>query len=332
MEMQETFYIPPLVKRRRTFAQLKYRESAYLRSPLQRLTPFSWFLIILATVGLILVVGAFILRSQQAQYEIILLSDWLAQHGITSASRVANDAPMVTATTLPQQGALAIATPQTGTGSVQVTVIPTTPRAPAGQAPAIQATSPAQASASASARATLPAGLPQISIGPRPAVATANPYGAPWAPLLVRQRDNTLLAPQDVVSKAEADLSKYYAMQRDLSLSDYLTQRDQIMDTFFTGPALDNYIKVEISRTQYLENRTGKFTIYVRNFTPNGINAQAGVIKLGWVNDVYDFKTGQLIRARVTETDTLTVVSITYDQTSSRWKFVSVGDVGEINR
>jgi hypothetical protein len=161
---------------------------------------------------------------------------------------------------------------------------------------------------------------------------TATPYRAPWASHLSKKPDGTLTAPKEVVNKALADLGSYYAMQRDLSLDDYMARRQDILNTYFTGAALAEQQKIEETRDLYAMNRSGRFTVEIRNFEPDGLTAKAGVIMREWVSDVYDVASGQLVAQGRTKKDALTIMRIAYDQTSERWKFAAVEEVIELNQ
>ena len=160
--------------------------------------------------------------------------------------------------------------------------------------------------------------------------ATIDPSRAPWAAQLTKAPDGTLAAPQAVIAKAAADLSAYYAVQRDLSIDDFLANRDEMLTTFFTGSALDQMRQLEQSRDLYALNRSGRFTIEIRNFSADGLSAKAGVITRDWVSDVYDIVSRQLVTTGRVKPNTLTIYTILFDQASGRWKFAAIEEVVEL--
>jgi hypothetical protein len=165
-----------------------------------------------------------------------------------------------------------------------------------------------------------------------PSLPTATPdYSrAPWAGQLFKQPDGTLTAPQKVIAKVTQDLGAYYTIQRDLSIDDYLAQRDTILTTYFTATALQDMQAVEQTRDLYAMNRAGRFSIEIRRFSPDGLTAKAGVITRDWVSDVYDVQSRQLITRGKLKKDTLTIYSIAYDFPSGRWQFSHIDEVTEL--
>jgi hypothetical protein len=168
------------------------------------------------------------------------------------------------------------------------------------------------------------------------AVATLAPTSdmsrAPWAGQLTKAPDGTLIAPQPVVAKAVQDLSGYYSIQRNLGLEDYITTREEILRTYFTGSALEYMHSLELYQDQYAMNRAGRFSVEVRQFSPDGLSAKAGVIKRDWVNDIYNLSSKQLVTQGKVQTDTLTLTSVVFDPTGGKWKFSSVDQVIELKK
>jgi hypothetical protein len=161
-------------------------------------------------------------------------------------------------------------------------------------------------------------------------VPTVDWSRAPWADRLERQPDGTLIAPPDIVARAVDDLSAYYTIQRDLSLDDYLAQRDHMLATYFTGAALQEMKQIEESRDLYTVNRAGRFSFEVRHFSTDGLTARMGIVTRDWVGDLYDVATRQLITSGRAKKDALTIMTIAYDPASGRWKFAAVEDVVEL--
>jgi hypothetical protein len=168
-----------------------------------------------------------------------------------------------------------------------------------------------------------------IPIEPAP-TATPDLSRAPWANQLFKQPDGTLMAPQKVIAQASLDLSQWYYVQRDLPIDDWLARRDTILNTYFTGSALQEMQGMEQARDLYAMNRAGRITIEIRRFTPDGLSAKAGIITRDWVSDVYDVQSRQLVARGKIKPDTLTISTIVYDQSSKRWKFAHTEEVTEL--
>ena len=286
-----------------------YRERQYQRSAVKRLTPLAWFLVglaVLAIAGLVIVVVS---KIGQGSGSTLLLSDLLATATVqqvnpaqtAQAERVAANA---TGTATARKAAAANAT-QTPVARGKATAQP-------------QATSLPQATSEPTAR---PLPSPTFDVN-----------GAAWQGQLVLQPDGTLQAPDDVLQRARNELTEYYTLLRDLPLDDYLSKRDEILNKYFTGAALEGLQKSVINRTQYLMNRAGDISIEVRDFSSNGLAATAGIRAHGWVNDVYDIASKQLVTEGRLETDTFSVVRIVFDRASERWKFAIVKQVTEVTR
>ncbi len=165
---------------------------------------------------------------------------------------------------------------------------------------------------------------------PRP-TATPDWSHAPWSNQLFKQPDGTLMAPQKVVAKATQDLAAYYFLQRDLTVTDWLTKRDAILTTYFTGTALADMQAIEAGRDLYAMNRAGRFSVEIRNFTADGLAAKAGIITRDWVSDVYDVQTKLLVARGRLSKDTLTIYTIIYDPVSGRWMYAHVDDTSEVS-
>ena len=269
-----------------------YRVSPYRRPLLQRLTPLAWFVVALAVIGLLGGGAVLVYRASEARNGTELLADRLS--GRTGATTAQASRP----TALPPSAAQSAAQSH-GSGNVlakrAVTAVPT----------------------------VMPTAAPT-------AMPTADPNRVAWADQLEPQRDGTLLAPQAVVDKAVADLSAYYVLQRDLPLADYLARRDEILATYFSGPALEAMREQEAQRKQYPMNRGGQFTLQVRDFAPDGKTAKAGVILRGWTNDIYDVATKRVRAKGQIDQDMFAIITIRFDQANGRWTFDAVEEVAEL--
>ncbi|MCL4505279.1 MAG: hypothetical protein M1434_12160 [Chloroflexi bacterium] len=168
------------------------------------------------------------------------------------------------------------------------------------------------------------------SVAVQQAKPTVDPSRAPWAAQLSKQLDGTLMAPRAVVDKAMTDLGAYYAIQHDMSLQDYMAKRDDILKTYFTGAALAQMQSVEANRDLYGVNRAGRYSIEVRDFSEDGYSAKAAVITRGWIVDLYDVTTSQLLASGRIKNDSLTIMSVLYDQADGHWKFASVDETTDL--
>jgi hypothetical protein len=289
---------PVIVSRRRANYTPTYRAQGYQRPFLQRLTPLTWFIMVVLALGVAGGIAALIIRAANTKVETAPF-------------------PAILATRAAAQGAPAVA--------------PATPAVDRKAAPGRTTPLPPQAVLIFQpTRTPIPTPAPTLPPSPTPA-PTKVPNGSPWADHQQLQEDGTWLAPQEVISQAVADLGEYYTTLRDLSLAAYLTRSETILATYFTGAALDDMRRLEISRTVYAMNRAGQFSIEVRDFAVDGWTAKAAVITRGWVNDEYNKRTKQLIMKGKGEPDTITVRSVMYDRESGRWKFASVGESVEVN-
>jgi hypothetical protein len=153
---------------------------------------------------------------------------------------------------------------------------------------------------------------------------------APWADKLVRQLDGKLLAPKEVVAQASNDVLAYYTLLRDMPVDTYIARRDEILTTYFTGAALADMRKLEEERDIYAMNRTGRVTVEVRDFSADGLSAKAGVITRDWVSDVYDVTSRQLVAKGRIKKDSLTIMTILFDQASGHWKIAAIEETTEI--
>ncbi|HEY3342471.1 MAG TPA: hypothetical protein VGK81_10650 [Anaerolineae bacterium] len=282
---------PVLVRRAGGGPKPKYRESAYQRPLIQRFTPFTWFSIVFCALGVVIAAIFIVTRPSTSQHPSVSLPERLAElQKINPTSFALTAAAQAPANQLPPKSA------QTN----KVAALP----------------------AAATAR-------PSPTQVPTP-TPTPNPNDAPWAGELVQQADGTFVGPKVVIDQVLADLGAYYTGQRDLSLDDYLRQRYDLLDTYFTGAALTDMRTSEANRKHYELNRAGAFVVQVRNFTVDGYTAKVGVMKRGWVNDIYDVTSRKLVAEGVAQKDSLSVMTITYDRSAKRWKFDAIEVVKEV--
>ncbi len=172
---------------------------------------------------------------------------------------------------------------------------------------------------------------PTQSTSSEPApTATPDLTRAPWAGQLFRQTDGTLMAPQKIIAQATLDLGGWYLVQRDLPIDEWLSRRDSILNTYFTGEALQAMQTLEQSRDLYAMYRAGRFSIEIRRFSTDGMTAKAGIVTRDWVSDVYDVQTKQLVASGKVKKDALTIWTIAYDQLSGHWKFARTDEVTEL--
>lgn len=292
-DVADTVREPALVRRASGNPKPKYRESAYQRPLIQRFTVFTWFILAMGVLGLVVAVALIMNSITSSQYRSVTLDERLAEmqkisptaFALTAAAQVPTSAPAATSTPTNKGAALsAITTP-----------------------------------------------LPAPTQTPTP-TPTVNPNDAPWANQLIQQPDHTFLAPQEVIDHAVADLSAYYTHLQNLALDDFLHERYDLLDTYFTGQALAQMRQQESNRKQYVMNRSGIIIIQLRSFSSDGKTALAGVTKRDWVNDVYDVTSHKLVQQNVKEPNTLLVMSAAYDQEDGRWKFATLDPDSEVSK
>ena len=291
--MADTVREPVLVRRVGGSPKPKYRESAYRRSLIQRFTPFTWFIMTMCVIGLVVTVVLIVNGISSSQHRSVTLDERLAELQKISPTSFALTAAAQAPTSQP------VAT-SVQTSKVAVLAATATPRPSPTQTPV-----------------------------PTP---TLNPNDAPWANQLIQQPDRTLLAPQAVVDKATADLSAYYTHLQNLSLDDFLRERYDLLGDYFTGQALASMREQEGRRTQYVMNRSGIVIIQLRSFSSDGNSALAGVTRRDWVNDVYDVTSHRLVQEDVKEPNSLLVMSVVYDRADGRWKFATLDPDSEVSK
>lgn len=341
--MSPNGYKQVVVRRRRRTQKPVFNVRQYGRSAIKRLTPLSWFLVLLG-MALFIVAGiSLALRLTDANYQSVLLSDRLGQVFSSASTATATvthtnalKTPKATNTVLvfaPTKSPLETKNPAiTVTAAQKVKQIPLITVTPvvesfmtstlnSGKTP-----TPAKAG-SVLSRAPLPTA---VNAQAEPVSGPTPEGGAPWAAKLVRQPDGTLLAPADVISKAVLDLTSYYTETHDLALADYLAQRDTILKKYYKGDALKAMQDNELRRTQYERPIAGSVTILVRNFTLDGYTAKAGIYLRQWISDDYDVSSRVLLRKGVKHVDTLIVMTVVFDKDSGRWMYSAVADVGDL--
>jgi hypothetical protein len=284
---------PSLVLLRRKAPKPAYRESAYVRPILQRLTPLTWFVIVLGVLGVLAIAFIVVNSVSRTQNVSVPLPTRLAELHQVDPNAPAAPTAAVVATSPP---------PVKHTETNKVAVLPATPTV-----------------------------RPTPTQAPTP-TPTPNPNDAPWARQLVQQPDGTWTAPEEVVNKAIADLSAYYTHQQNLTLDQFMRERFDLLNTYFTGQALVQMRQKENDRTHYAMNRSGTVIIEIRNFSVDGNSAVAGVTLKAWVDDVYDVKTRKLIKKGVSEPDSLLVMSISFDRANGRWKFATLDPDSEVQQ
>jgi hypothetical protein len=260
---------------------------------MQRFTPFTWFIIVMCTMGLLVAVVLIVNGISSSQHPSVTLDERLAElqeisptsFALTAAAQVPTSQPTVTSTQ---------------TNKVAILAATATPR-------------------------------PQATQTPLP-TPTLNPSDAPWANQMIQQPDRTLLAPQAVVDKATADLSAYYTHLQNLSFDDFMRERYDLLDDYFTCQALASMREQEGRRTQYVMNRSGIVIIQLRSFSSDGNSALAGVTRRDWLNDVYDVTSHKLLQQNVWEPNSLLVMSVVYDRVDGRWKFAALDPDSEVSK
>ena len=302
--MADSVRKPSVVLLRRPVPKPAYKVSAYQRPLLQRLTPFTWFIIILCVLAVmaIAIVLANRISVSQTQNLSVPLPTRLAELQPDGAKAAAVTAPAVVDSKIGATNAPPAKNAETNKVAAPPATATSTPKPTATATPA-----------------------------PTP-TPTANPNDAPWARQLIQQPDGTFMGPQEVVNKAIADLSAYYTHQQNLSLDQFMHERYDLLNTYFTGQALVQMRQKENDRTQYAMNRSGTVIVEVRNFSADGNSAIAAVTRKGWMDDVYDVKTNQLIQQGVHEPDSLLVMSVMFDHANGRWKFATLDPDSEVQQ
>ena len=300
-----------------------YRASDYQRPLLKRLTPFTWLLISLITLGVIAMVYLVLDR---------IVTDPNVDQSLPR--RLARDTnAALTATPMPSAGSSTVAAakaPVDSTSTVSAMVVAA--KAPVDSTSTFSAmvvVTDAPAPVLLEATATeIPATSRFVSSPPTP---TTDPHGASWQGQLVRLPDGTLMAPDAIVARAKSDIGDYYNTIRDLPLDQYLTKRESIFSDYFAGPALEGIRQDEKNRRQYLLNRSGQVDIQVRDFSANGLSASVFISSRSWTNDVYDIRTGNLVEKGRVDRNTMTKARILFERATQRWKFAIIEQIFEVN-
>lgn len=330
---------PALLRRRRNLPKAVFNEKTYGRNVISRLTPLAWFLI---AVAVFVFMGAALLvinRIDDASYKSVVLSERL---GITITAepdmQVALAAPFNGTADAAETPVVIVVTVIDATGVVTTFVTATPDAARIARKTSTPRPSPTPTTINMPTETPEPTAVKRVISGggpirvsyPTAIYANAQPVsgptpigGAPWASLLVRQPDGTLLAPSEVISQAVSDLGEYYKKMRDLPMVDYLADRDKILLKYFTGEALKEKQDMEKQRTQYELNIGGSVDIIVRNFTPDGYTAKAGIYLRDWQTDDYDVSSKVLLRTGVKHPDFLIVMTVVYDKVNARWVYQS---------
>lgn len=207
--------------------------------------------------------------------------------------------------------------------------------------PAVQAADAAPASLPAQpmptaqpARPTaMPAALPTLAATVAPtAMPTAMPAianSAPWAADLKKMPDGTLSAPSFVVEKAAADLREWWTLNQTLDATLLVKDAQKLLGQYFAGAGLEDQLK-QFQTGPYTLNRDGRVTIEVKDFSADGLTAQAGVVVRNRVDAVIDTRTGRTLKDNFAGKDTLTLMTIRYDPAQRRWKISQIDDVIEL--
>jgi hypothetical protein len=146
----------------------------------------------------------------------------------------------------------------------------------------------------------------------------------PWSGQLSQTDNGGWMAPPEVVDQLVRDMKAYYKVMRDLEFEDYLAQRDVLFASYFDNPQLETLKAAEAERKTYELNRDGEVTVNVQKFTEKGNRAEVQIFTKGWVDDVYDFNTKELVKAGKRQTDQRLDVRMRYDAIEGRWKFEEV--------
>ncbi len=311
------------------------------RSWFSRLTPLSWFLMGLSGLLVVGMLSAGISRAVSAQNGSMLLSDRIGQKTAaqsapqpvvqpvaqTTASDVTKavtntkpdkavevNKPAVTDKTSPREAAPA-KQKQTSDDQAAAPV-------PAAVVPAAQtsAQTGAQTGASAAVPASLPVGAPATDAS-----------RAPWASTMVLAPDGSRVPPADVVHAAALSVQSWFEASRGADPKAFIKSRDTLLTTHLADTALTQQREQDKTQKTFAINREGKFSVEVKGFSEDGYTARAGVVMRGWVNDLYNLKTGKLVKKNVAQPDQLMILTIRYDLTTRQWKIISFDDIVPLN-
>ena len=161
------------------------------------------------------------------------------------------------------------------------------------------------------------AGVAKPTATPAP---TAVVEKAPWAAEMTQQPDGSWMASKPIVDKVIADVAPFYTDSRNRSLAAFLKVRNQIVETYFTGDALQQMQTYETNRAKYGVNKAGVIVVTATSFSEDGFTAQVSIAVRGWVNDIYDVATKKLVTRGAKQQDLLTNVAVRYDAAQGRWK------------
>lgn len=193
------------------------------------------------------------------------------------------------------------------------------------KAPAAEV-APARPTAMPTARPTVaPTALPTLA----PTLAPAIANGAPWAADLKKMPDGTLGAPAYVVDQATADLREWWMLNQTLDAKLLVKDPGKLLGQYFTAGALESQLK-QFDTGRFTLNREGHFTIEVKDFSADGLTAQAGVVLRNRIDAVVDARSGRTLKDNFAGKDTLTLMTIRYDPAERRWKISQIDDVIEL--
>ena len=146
----------------------------------------------------------------------------------------------------------------------------------------------------------------------------------PWAGKLTKGKNGGWTAPPEVVDQLVRDIKAYYKVMRDLEFDDYLAQRDLLFASYFDYPQIQTMKDAEDKRQTYELNRDGEVSVSVLDFTEKGNRAEVQIFTKGWVDDIVDFHTKDLLTTGQKQPDQRLDVRMRYDAIEGRWKFEEV--------
>jgi hypothetical protein len=147
-----------------------------------------------------------------------------------------------------------------------------------------------------------------------------------WVSELRPQANGSFMASQIAVEMVVADVSPYYQASRDRSVDDYLAHRDEMIATYFVGPAQQAMQQYEATRTHYGVNRHGRYEVAVQGFSQDGLTAYVTVSMFDWVNDAYDVNSKALLATGLRQADIAIDMQVKFDEAAGRWKIERIGD------
>lgn len=177
----------------------------------------------------------------------------------------------------------------------------------------------------------MPTTQPTVVPTPLPTVASVSALaGASWAFELKKMPDGTLGAPAFVVESAIADLREWMVLNQTMDAGLFIKDHEHILGQYFAEDALSEQLD-QFDAGQFTVNREGRYTLEVKDFSADGLQAKAGLVLRGRIDSVINTRNGKPVTSGKAMKDTLTLMTIQYDIANRRWKIIRVDDVIELS-